>query len=62
MDFESLERIPYQTGTAMLDNVDGKVVRTTGSLSNDDGKVVCAQVYKILQDTSCCLGDEPFKR
>ena len=62
MEFESLERIPYQVGTAMLDNSDGKIVKTTGSLSKDDGKGVCAHIYKILQDTSGCLGDEPFKR
>ena len=62
MEFESLERIPDQIGTAMLDNGDGKKVKATGSLDSDDGKVACAQIYKILQDTSACLGDEPFKR
>ncbi|KAJ1392196.1 hypothetical protein B484DRAFT_425539, partial [Ochromonadaceae sp. CCMP2298] len=55
-----LEKIQGQIGTAVLDAGNGKVVKSTGDLSNDASP--CAAIYKMLKDTAKCLSGEPLKR
>lgn len=62
MDTIDLEQVPSQIGTATLDIDGGKIVKTTGDLATEDGKVACASIYRIMQDTAKCIGDEPLKR
>jgi len=58
-----LELVPNQIGTAILDMTDGKVLRSTGDLSSgEEGRANCASVYRMLLDTSKCLGSEPMRR
>lgn len=45
-----LESIPSQIGTAVLELLDGRIVRATGQiLDSEDGKAACGTLYKILQ-------------
>ena len=58
-----LEAVPNQIGTAILQASDGKVLKSTGSLDNEeDGPAVCATIYKMLQDSAKCLAEEPMRR
>jgi hypothetical protein len=58
-----LESVPKQIGTAILAAADGKVLKATGALDNDeDGAATCSTIYKMLQDSAKCLGDEPLRR
>ena len=58
-----LEAVPNQIGTAVLGSTDGKVLKATGALDNeDDGAAACVAVYKMLLDSTKCLGDEPMRR
>ncbi len=62
MDID-LESIPNQVGTAILSAVDGKILKSTGSLDNEEeGHAICATVFKMLLDSGICLGDEPLRR
>ena len=57
-----LTQVRDQTGTATLDASDGKVAVATGDLSGEEGQTRCATIFRMLQDTSKCLGDEPMRR
>ena len=60
-----LELVPNQCGTAILDAADGKMCKSTGDLSTsptDEGQMICSSIYRILLDTSKCLGNEPMRR
>ena len=57
-----LESIPKQIGTAILESKDGKIVKTTGGLSNGDSAAICANIYQMLCDSSVCLAEEPLRR
>lgn len=60
---ESLYLVPSQQGTAIIDLIDGKVIKATGDiLGTDEGKCVCSTIYKMLLDTAKCLGNEPLRR
>lgn len=62
MDVE-LESVPNQIGTAILSTADGKILKATGALANDEDAVVtCSTIYKMLLDSAKCLGDEPMRR
>lgn len=43
-----LEQIPSQSGTAILDIADGKILKLTGDLNNEDGKLHCEKIYRML--------------
>eukprot|EP01032_Pedospumella_encystans_P003195 gene3195-3765_t len=55
-----LEKIPAQIGTAVLDASDGRIVKSSGELYNENGQ--CQSIYRILKDTAKCLAGEPMKR
>ena len=58
-----LEAVPSQIGTAILQASDGKVLKSTGALDNeDDGPATCVTIYKMLQDSAKCLAEEPMRR
>ena len=57
-----LTQVQGQTGTATLDVSSGGVLRATGDLLGDEGKRACAAVFRMLQDTSKCLRNEPMRR
>jgi len=58
-----LEAVPNQIGTAILQSSDGKILKSTGSLDNEDeGVSSCATIFKMLQDSAKCLAEEPMRR
>lgn len=60
---ESLYLVPNQQGTAIIDLVDGRVIKATGDiLGTDEGKSICLTIHKMLLDTAKCLGNEPLRR
>ena len=61
MDID-LDSVPNQIGTAVLSTVDGKILQSTGAFCDDDGSVVCRNIYRMLLDSAKCLEDEPLRR
>ena len=57
-----LESVPSQIGTAILDVSDGKILRSSGDLASEEATTVCASIFRLLLDTSKCLGSEPMRR
>lgn len=57
-----LTQVQGQIGTATIDSVDGKIIKATGELENDEGANACATIFRMLQDTAKCLGNEPMRR
>ena len=56
-------QVPNQIGTAILSTTDGKILKATGALDNDDdGAAACSAIYKMLLDSSKCLQNEPMRR
>jgi hypothetical protein len=43
-----LEQVPSQCGTAILEIVDGKVIKLTGDLNNDLGKQQCERLFRVM--------------
>jgi hypothetical protein len=44
-----LEQIPAQLGTAVLDAMQGEIIKATGDLKGDMGEIACKNIYRILQ-------------
>ena len=61
MDNETLEHVPFQIGTAVL-AADGAVVKATGDLETEEGRQTCGTIFRMIIDTSKCLGHEPMRR
>ena len=63
MEEVDLTQVQGQIGSATLDATDdGKIIKATGELLGVDGKIVCTTIFRMLQDTSKCLGNEPMRR
>ena len=43
-----LEQIPSQCGVAILDLLDGKVLKLTGDFDNEVGRTQCERLYRII--------------
>ncbi len=59
-----LEQVPNQCGTAILEAADGRVCKATGDFLAlaSEGQIICSSIYRMLMDTSKCLGNEPMRR
>ena len=60
-DSAELEHVPFQIGTAVLAH-DGSVIKATGDLTTEEGRRNLETLYKIIIDTSKCIGHEPMRR
>jgi hypothetical protein len=43
-----LEQVPLQSGTAILDIVDGKILKLTGDMDNEIGKQQCEKLFRVV--------------
>jgi hypothetical protein len=44
-----LEQVPSQSGTAILDIIDGKVLKLTGDMDNEIGKQQCEKLFRVMR-------------
>lgn len=43
-----LEQIPSQCGTGIVDIMDGKVLKLTGDINNEQGRLLCEKIHRML--------------
>jgi len=60
MDAVDLEQVRGQTGSAVLDLADGKVVKSSGDLdvAHEGTANTLMRLYRIMEDATKCVEDE----
>ena len=54
MDVE-LEHVPSQIGTAILNIRNGSILKVSGELDSDSGRIQCGSLYQIMLVSCYCF-------